>query len=364
MDRIPELGPPVDFSFYMKNVALSVTIANCIRRVIGLDIPTFTISPETISYSNNTSVWDPEMITHQISFIPMKSDFLKKSDLNMLELMLDVINDKKAYRYVYSKEFTLRNKETNKEIPIDQVFLYDNLPLFLLGPRQQVTLTCQIEYNTKRDSDSRHQSATAGIDYIEEKKDVDPKEILFNVNIITGISAKDLVGLSLDNLITRLRKLQEAIRTKDSNMFYLQLNRYHRYDFVFIGEDHTMGSLIEKWNNRHDSRSITGYRETRDKKAITVDYGLYKFSPIIFTQNDGGDDKLDNIIKKSVSSIDDKKEKEKRDETVRVFTENLTRIEKYLLELKTDWNKVNVVLVPNEVYIKEIEHRRNERIKR
>jgi hypothetical protein len=194
----------------MKGVTVSITVANCIRRVIGLDIPTFAISPETISYSKNTSVWDPEMIGHQLSFIPMKPSFLSKTDLNMLELMLDVRNEEKEYRYVFSKEFMMRNKETNKVIPVDQIFVYDNLPLFLLGPRQQVTLTCKLDYSTKRELGARHQSATAGIDYVTDDKDPDkdPDEILFNVNIQTGFTAKELVSVSFDNLIARTRSVK------------------------------------------------------------------------------------------------------------------------------------------------------------
>jgi hypothetical protein len=367
MVRDPILGPPDDFSFTMKGVTVSITVANCIRRVIGLDIPTFAISPETISYSKNTSVWDPEMIGHQLSFIPMKPSFLSKTDLNMLELMLDVRNEEKEYRYVFSKEFMMRNKETNKVIPVDQIFVYDNLPLFLLGPRQQVTLTCKLDYSTKRELGARHQSATAGIDYVTDDKDPDkdPDEILFNVNIQTGFTAKELVSVSFDNLIARTRKLQEAINKKDTNLFYIQLNRYHRYDFVFLGEDHTMGSLIEKWNNRHDIRSVTGYRQTRDRKAITIDYGLHKFSPVIFVQNnDGSDDRLENLIEKSIVSLDEKKEKEQRDSTIQIFVENLTRLEKYLLELKTDWNKVKVVDVSTKDFMETVEKQRVERSER
>ena len=369
MEREKELGPPDEFSFTMKNVTISVAIANCLRRIPGLDIGTFTVSPETINYRINTSAWDPEMITHQLSYLPMKPAFLKKSDLNMLELILNVTNGENAYRYVLSNEFSLKNKETDKIIPMNEIIVYDNLPLFLLGPMQQVHLTCTLEYNTKRNSDSRHQAATVGIDYIEENDekypDKDPQEILFNVNIQTGLEAHELISLSFDNLISRLSKLQEAIKTQDSNLFYIQLNRYHRYDFVFIKEDHTIGNLIEKWNNRHDLLSVTGYRKTKDNKAITIDYGLNKFSPVIFTQDNIGDeDKLENLIEKSVASLDEKKEKEQREMTVRIFTENLARLEKYISELKTDWDKVKTTNVSNEDYMNAIHEKRVERIER
>jgi DNA-directed RNA polymerase subunit L len=240
------------------------------------------------------------------------------------------------------------------------------MPLFLLGPKQQVKLSCKIEYMTKKVSDSRHQAGTSGIDYIEDEKiDTDPVEILFNVNIQTGISSKDLISLAFDNLILRLKKLQETIRKGDSASFYMQLNRYHRYDFVFIGEDHTMGNLIEKWNNRHDSRSVTGYRQPSDGKSIKIDYGLDKFAPIIFTQNDGGDDdKLENLIEKSVISLDEKKEKKQRADTLKIFIENLSRLETYFIELKDDWVKVKIVNVPVKEYMDSIYTQRVERLQR
>ena len=365
IEKNPEIGFSDEFLFTMKDVTVSIAIANCIRRIIGLDIPTFTISPETINYQINTSPWDPEMITHQLVYIPMIPDFLRKSDLNMLELILDVTNDEKAYRYVLSNELILKNKETNKIIS-NEILVYKNIPLFLLGPKQHVKLSCKIEYMTKKESDSRHQAGTAGIDYKQDEKiDTDPVEILFNVNIQTGLSSKDLISLVFDNLISRFKKLQETIKKGDSSSFYMQLNRYHRYDFVFIGEDHTIGNLIEKWNNRHDSRSVTGYRQPSDGKSIKIDYGLDKFAPVIFTQNDGGDDdKLENLIEKSIISIDEKKEKQQRIDTLKIFIENLLRIEEYLIELKDDWEKVKIINVPVKEYMNSIFKQRIERLQR
>ena len=346
-----------DFFFIMKNVTISVAIANCIRRIVGLDIATVTISPETVISQLNTSVWDNEMIIHQISYVPMKNDFLKKLDLNMIELILDVTNDKKAYRYVMSGEFLLKNKETNKIINSEDFLVYKNMPLFLLGPYQQVKLSCKLEYLTKKMSDARHQAAFAGFDYIEDSND--PKEILFNVNIQTGMNAKELISYAFDNLILRLKKIQENIKKSDSSSFYIQLNRYHRYDLYFIGEDHSIGHLIEKWNNRHDTRSVTGYRQTRDNKSIYIDYGLEKFS---FTLTE--DNNLENIIEKSISSINEEKEKIQRSETLKMFIENVSRLEIYITELKDDFVNVKINSIPIEKYMDFIHSKRIERIER
>ena len=129
IEKNPEIGFSDEFLFTMKDVTVSIAIANCIRRIIGLDIPTFTISPETINYQINTSPWDPEMITHQLAYIPMIPDFLRKADLNMLELILDVTNDEKAYRYILSDEFVLKNKETSKIITGNEILVYKNIIL-------------------------------------------------------------------------------------------------------------------------------------------------------------------------------------------------------------------------------------------
>ena len=347
-----------EFSFTLKNATISIAIANCIRRIVGLDIPTFTISPETINYQSNTTPWDPEMITHQISFVPLIPDFLRKADLNMLELILDVTNTEKAYRYVLSKEFVLKNKETNKIISSDEILVYKEMPLFLIGPNQNIKLSCKLEYTTKRLSDSKHQAAMAGIDYDDEK--IDPAEILFNVTIQTGVQSKELISFAFDNLISRLKKIQETIKKGDSSSFYMQLNRYHRYDFIFIGEDHTIGNLIEKWNNRHDTRSVTGYRQSSDGKSVMIDYGLEKFSPFVFSQN--GD--VENIIEKSIINIDEQKEKKQRTDTIKIFIENVSRLETYITELKEDWQKVKIVNVPVGEYMKSIFSKRVERLQR
>lgn len=365
MEVDPRYGHSDEFFFYMENVTLAPTIANSIRTAIGSDIETYAISPETIDYHKNTSVWDGEMISHQISFIPTKPDFLDNSDLNMLELKLDTKNNGNAYRYVFSREFTLKNKETDEQIPINKVFICENIPVFSLGPNQEVSLSCQFDYKSKRASDSRHQSATAGIDYADAPKgNMDPEKVLFNVNIQVGIPPKKIVSLAFQNLIDRLQKLQEGIKTGDSNVYYLQLNKYYRYDFVFIGENHTIGSLIEKWNNRHDLRSVTGYRITRDNKAITIDYGLSRFTPEIFERKEDDGEKIENLLEKSLGYLNGEKEKEQREFTVKAFLENLLRLEKYLTELQEDWNKVKVTNIPIPNYIREIEKQRIERLSR
>lgn len=351
MMRETHLGPPNEFRFRAKKIALGVAISNSIRRSICRNISNYSVAPETIRYESNTSCWDPEMITHQIIFMDFRSEFLDESDLNMMELVLEVKNNsgETDYRWVFANEFELRNKETNERVPIEKVLVYPQQPLLTLAPGENLSLKCSVEKMSKNEAErvesdaARHQSAMAAIEYkVDEKEpDNDPTDILFSVNIQTGLNAKDLVQTGLENLIQIFQNLQESIKNRKADKFYIQINRYFRYDFVFLDEDHTAGNLIEKWINRYDPRSAAGYRQTRDRKSIIIDYGLFKFVPAILQDKISSND-LEEVVERSITSLDKKKEENQRLETIRTFLEHLSRIEQYLKELHTDWKKVSV----------------------
>lgn len=366
MDRDPKFGPKNEFKFTMKNVNISNTIANAIRRIAGLNIKTFTISGKSINFIKNTSSSHTEMITHELVYIPLKSKLLSTLDLNMLELSLNVKNIEKNFKYIISNELKLQNKETKQTIPIDDIILYDNLPLFLLGFDEEINLTCGFEYKSKNETNAVHQAATLGIDFETDKKNPFqfPKEILFTANLQSDFEPKELISNSFDNLIQRLQSIQKAIKDSDTNLFYLQLNKHYRYDFVFIGEDDTLGSLIEKWNNHNDIDSITAYRVTRDGKTINVEYGLRKFLPEIARKDFTDENSIEGILEKSITGIDEKKEKKQRTETIDVFIENISRLEKYIIELKQDWDKVKTNVISLEKYMDEVQQERQERTKR
>ena len=69
-------------------------------------------------------------------------------------------------------------------------------------------------------------------------------------------------------------------------------------------------------------------------------------------------------MEKSLNYLDEKKEKLQRDATVKMFIENIVRLEKYLFELKEDWKKVKIIDIPISDYVKKIEKQRIERLSR
>lgn len=393
MMRDPLLGPPDDFMFKSKKVELGAVVMNSIRRSTCRDILTYTIAPQTITIKENTSPWDEDMIGLQLTYLVFKPDYLDKVDLNMMELSLDVSNTSNFYAYVFAREMRLINKETKEEIPINDIFLYPQTPLFTLGPEQKVSLTCSFEKMSKTDAESkgleassRHQGGTIGMEYetitpskepssieevkenIEEKvsmnydPDKDPEEIRFIGNIQYGLDPKNLIREGMDRLIEKLTIIQDAVTNRQSDKFYLQINRYLKYDFVFIGEDNTVGSLIEKWINRKDPTASAGYRQTKDRKAITIDFGLNRFIPEIL-QDKISSGNLEEVVEKSSMMIDQKKEEEQRLETIRTFLGHLKDIQRYLTELRDDWMKVSINEVSTEDFMEEIHRLREERKK-
>jgi DNA-directed RNA polymerase subunit L len=376
-DREVHLGPPIDFFVRTKNITLGATIMNSLRRSIMADIPTYTINSETIRYEINTSDWDPELISHHLSQLYMYNNYLEKIDINMMELFLNVENDGKTNKFIFAKEFKLRDKETEQIKDVSNIFVYPQTPIFSLAPEQKVELVCSIEKTSrifaKRNNmlySSSHQCATAGIDYLEDLKDPskDPVEIILTVKILSGIGAKELIHAGFDCLLDRLKFMREAIQNEKSDKFYIKLNKYYRYDFVFLNEDHTIGNLIEKWINRHDPKSVAGYRENKDQHFITIDFGLFKLFPPVL--QDKITPEIEEVMEESIATItssenqDVKENKKNQEETVKVFLENILRIENYLRELKNDWSKVNITLLSTEKYNEQIfnlrEQRKNE----
>lgn len=333
--------------FTFKARGIMVAVANTIRRAIMSEIPTYTIAPDTIQMknNNNTSPWETDLITHQLVFLPLLQKTLSEKDINMLELSLDAKNETKSYRWVLAGEIVIRNKETNEQIPTELVVQSVKTPLFNLGPNQEVNLIASFEFMTKVELDgtpmaARHQGGTVGYEYIADEKDrsVIPPEIKFNVSIHTGLDPKEHIQFAFQMIIDRLKTIYQSI---DEGKFYSQMNKDHRYDFILMGETHTIGNLIARWINRHDTNAFCAYRDTRDRKAITIDYGLFKYAPPLLQASEVDVD-LKELVDKSLSAIDPAKEFEQRTATVKTLLGHVDRLTKYIESLLEQWNKIKI----------------------
>lgn len=343
--QILDEEPSDEFKFSMKNVTLKNSIGNMMRWTAMCDISTITIDPKTINVEINTSDRANEDIHSALSFLIFKKDFLESADLKMIELSLEVKNDLLSFRYVMVEELRLSNKETKEIIPNDKIILYPDSPLFLLGPGKQVKLTCGFEKKSKRDSTSIHQSSTIG--YIES---VDNKELYFTGILQCDMKPKELIIASFQRIEERLTRMKKNIEQKNSDNFFIELNKNNRYNFIFLNEPEQIGSLIEKWNNYFDSDSITGYYMTNDEKGLSIEYGIKKFIPEII-QSDSSNK---SMLEKSLKKINPEKEQKQREETIKLFVINIDRILKYIIELRQDWDKVKSKTIPKKDWLKMV----------
>jgi hypothetical protein len=337
--------PQDEFKFSMKNITLKNPIGNMIRWSAMCDISTITIDPKTIDVKVNTSARATEDIHSALSFLIFKKDFLEKSDLKMIELSLDSKNDTISFKYVMVEELKLLNKETKENIPTDNIILYNNAPLFLLGPGKQVSLTCGFEKKSKRETNSIHQSASIG--YIES---LDNKEINFTAILQSDMTPKNLINTSFQRIEDRLTDMKKVIEQKNSDSFFIELNKNNRYNFIFLDQPEQIGNLIEKWNNRFDNDSITGYHMTNDDKGLNIEYGIKKFIPEVIEKDVSSKD----ILEKSLQKINPEKEKKQREETIKLFIINLDRILKYIIELRQDWDKVKSKTISKKDWLKMV----------
>jgi hypothetical protein len=331
-----------------KAKGVMISLANALRRAMMNEILTLTVAPETIKIVENTSPWEADMIKHQLVFVPLQQKGLVTNDLNMLELSLDVTNETDAYRWVLAEEMKLTNKETTEEVLMRDVVQKLKNPLFSLGPGQKVKLTASLEYMTKVEAEgtpmaARHQAGTAGYEYEADIKrsERDPEEIIFHVSMHTGLPHHEHIMLAFDALIARIRDIHEAVKTQKQEKFYLQMNKDHRYDFVILGETHTIGNLVARWINRHETNAFAGYRDTRDRKAITIDYGLFRYAPPLLREAQPVDD-IKELVETSLTMLDPKKELEQRDATKRTFIEHLKRLEAHIIKTQDEWKKVKI----------------------
>jgi hypothetical protein len=366
------MGPPHEFRFSAKDITLGITVMNSIKRSACSDILTYTIAPETIKFEENTTTWEPELITLHLIYLIIKPEYLDQLDLNMLELSLDVTGNQKYYQWVFCRDFVLTNRETKEVIPTDKIFVYPYTPLFAICEGEQAKITCSLEYSSKNlsvlkktGSYARHQGGSIGIDYETdpEEPDKDPKEIFFSGNVQTGIDPQKMISLGIEVLLEKLKEIQEAIKSKNTSKFYVQIGKNSRYDLVILGENATIGNLVTRWINRHDMKSASSFEYNEEKHFVNINFGLAKFTPPLLRETVSAKN-LEEMIDKSFAQINEKNEEKQREETINSFLEHLNRISEYLKEIADDWSKVKIRYTSVKEYVDEEEKLRFARYER
>jgi len=294
-------------------------IGNTILRSIMSSIQTYTIDPKSIVFHKNTSSWGNHILQKQFEYIPLMYDIFDKKDINMIEIELNITNKNIEYRYVKTGEMVVKNKEKDIILKNEDIF-FANIPLFLIGYNEEVHMTCSLEYDSQKNTNSRHQASNCGMYF-----DDNTKEVRLSVSKQTGISSKELVIKSIESIVKRLQDLEQNITISNKSKVHIQINANRRFDFILIDDDYTIGSLIEAWNNTKLQDIVTGCKKSIDHKSIILDFG--------------------------VKGLDTK---EKIDDVIKVFLKSLQDIHKYMNILLEDSKKINTKTIPIPTYMEKL----------
>ena len=191
----------------------------------------------------------------------------------------------------------------------------------MLGYNEEVHITHTLEFDSQKNTNSRHQASNCGM-YLYDNN----KEIRLLVNKQTGIDSKELIIQSIESIIQRLKELQNNIKKSNKEKVYIQMNSNKRFDFILIQDDYTIGGLIETWNNHNIPNTVTGCKKSIDHKSIILDFG-----------------------------VKDLDTKEKESEVINIFLQSLESIQKYMDILLQDAKKIVVKTIPIPKYMDNIQ---------
>jgi len=107
-------------------------LANALRRIIISEVPIMAI--EKVTFYENSSVMNDEVLTHRLGLIPLKTD---PAGPESIELSLEA----EGPRTVYSEELKLKElKVKGKSMSSEGVSAYDRIPIIKLTEDQSIRL--------------------------------------------------------------------------------------------------------------------------------------------------------------------------------------------------------------------------------
>jgi DNA-directed RNA polymerase subunit D len=134
-------------------------IANALRRVVISDVPVLAI--ETVTFTQNSSVMDDEVLAHRLGLIPLKTE---ADGLETLTLSLEGSGP----GVVYSKNLKVKEtKAKGKKKSSESISVYDTIPVIKLTEGQKVEFEATAQLGRGRD----HIKWQAGIASYDKKDD-------------------------------------------------------------------------------------------------------------------------------------------------------------------------------------------------
>lgn len=182
---------------------IDVSLANALRRIVISEIPTMAI--EEITFYENSSILDDEILALRLGLIPLKTDLRTYNPVSECTckgkgcakctaiLTLDI----KGPGTVYSKEL----KSTDSEI----IPVYDNIPIVKLTEDQGIRLEAKARLGTGKE----HMKWQAGLASYELKNN---GSFDFFIESYGQFKIPELVEIAFDVFNNKIKDLESCIK--------------------------------------------------------------------------------------------------------------------------------------------------------
>ncbi len=176
---------------------IDVAMANALRRALISRIPMMAI--EEVTFYDNSSALNDEVLAHRLGLIPLKTDF---AGPETIELSLE----SDGPGTVYSGEIKVKEmKIKGKSIKLESIAVYDNIPITKLTEKQSVKLEAKAKIGTGKE----HMKWQGGLASYNVRED---GSIDFFVESFGQLDVQKMIEKSFEVVQHEIKELKSTLR--------------------------------------------------------------------------------------------------------------------------------------------------------
>jgi len=337
--NIKEIDGVLTFELHA-NKKFHKSLANALRRIIISDTPVIAIDKDNVTYLQNTTVLNNEILSKRLALIPFLYEKTNKKDFQNLEITLKVNNETDDIKDIFVENMEYQKKDNEKEKePLKDLTDFPDILFTKLKPFQSLELIAKLVSKTQAEGGAEFCPTAVAIftyvpddtafnkaikeipkdlqkDFTVENReriyfqdsDGEPSVFQFTIETVGQIPNKILFKNSFDILMSQLDRIVKGLMEGIAEIIHIEIPKIAMvaYDFVMPGEGDTIGNLLQYYILKNDLVSFSGFENVHPlKKILIVRTALEK------------ENTLDNNKK--------------------VFIETITEIKKLVMELKKDF---------------------------
>jgi DNA-directed RNA polymerase subunit L len=137
-------GDTIMFDINNNDGKISIALINSLRRTIMSDIQIYLIDENNITFHENSSMLNNDILEKRLTLIPLNYKNVMKYDHDNLEITLNIENNDKSIISVYVSDFIVKDKSTGKNIAVEDIFTHPKILFAKLKYKQSINFTAFI----------------------------------------------------------------------------------------------------------------------------------------------------------------------------------------------------------------------------